>query len=275
MSPNPSPSRARLGARGRAIIVFVIALAVFVATYLLGVQNDVGQRAENALLRASTLSSNVPPPLDWVSLQSIAILAVLIALIALWRSGVGGAIHTVLAIGIAVLSAKALKNVFLERPEFHLENPGNSFPSGHAAVVSVLVMALILVLPSTGRWIVMLLSAPLLVTISAQLLMFGWHRPSDVFGGFALSLGTLAFGTIIRPARGPVESGTRGLRLVRTLFMVLGTLGFAVAFAVGVAGLGAGLNTRVMLAGEIAGGGAALWVLALVSLLRIPVRGRR
>lgn len=241
---------------------------------MLGVQNDAGQRAENALLRASNLTSDVPPPLDWVSLQSIAVIAVLIAIIALFRSGVGGVVHALAAIAVAVVSAKALKNVFLERPEFHLENPGNSFPSGHAAVVSVLIMTLLIVLPSTGRWIVMLLGAPLLITISAQLLAYGWHRPSDVFGGFALALGTLALGAVIRPARGPVPPATPGLRRMRALLMGLGTLAFVVALVVGMAGLGAGVNERILLAGQIAGGGAAVWALALASLLRIPARTR-
>ncbi|MFG3557169.1 phosphatase PAP2 family protein [Micromonospora sp. NPDC047557] len=88
----------------------------------------------------------------------------------------------------AVVTAGAVKSA-LPRPDFAIEGSTthNSFPSGHVAVATALVLAYLLVLPGWARrWLVVPGAAGVSV-IGAATMIAGWHRFSDVLGGVLLS----------------------------------------------------------------------------------------
>ncbi|MET8088437.1 phosphatase PAP2 family protein [Micromonospora sp. NPDC005237] len=89
----------------------------------------------------------------------------------------------------AVAAAGAVKAA-LPRPDFAIEGSTthNSFPSGHVAVATALVLAYLLVLPGWARrWLVVPGAAGVSV-IGAATMIAGWHRFSDVLGGVLLSV---------------------------------------------------------------------------------------
>ncbi|WP_405431933.1 phosphatase PAP2 family protein [Micromonospora sp. NBC_00617] len=88
----------------------------------------------------------------------------------------------------AVATAGAVKSA-LPRPDFAIEGSTthNSFPSGHVAVATALVLAYLLVLPGWARrWLVVPGAAGVSV-IGPATMIAGWHRFSDVLGGVLLS----------------------------------------------------------------------------------------
>ncbi|MEV4822328.1 phosphatase PAP2 family protein [Micromonospora sp. NPDC049274] len=89
----------------------------------------------------------------------------------------------------AVATAGAVKSV-LPRPDLTIEGATshNSFPSGHVAVATALVLAFLLALPGWARrWLVVPGAAGVSV-IGAATMIAGWHRFSDVLGGVLLSV---------------------------------------------------------------------------------------
>lgn len=253
------------GGRSRAAWFTVFWLVVGVGSYVLGVRNALGQRAENSVLDAAEFTTNPPPPLNLVSIPTVAIALVVIGLLALWAHGLRRAFVVTIVPALAILASQLLKLQLLTRPQlFELDAP-NTFPSGHMTVFTALVGALIWAVPARIRAIVALLGAVLLGAVGWQLLAYGWHRPSDVFGGIALVCCVFALAGLVRPAH------TRGrIALARTVSVGLALVGWILAggalVLAGVAGLQA--SSELMLsAGEF--GGLAAGALAARSLLRL------
>ncbi len=245
----------RTGGRRRALWFTLLWLGVGVGSYVLGVRFTLGQRAEESVLEAADFTTNPPPPLNLVSIPSVAVALVVIGLIALFAHGLQRAIVVTLAPAAAIVASQLLKIHVLTRPElFELDAP-NTFPSGHMTVFTVIVAALIWAVPAQLRAFTALGGAALLSVVSWQLLAYGWHRPSDVLG--ALALGTLAFAlaALLRPARsrGTVVLGST----VSVGLVVIG--GVAVAGALVLAGIAASTgNAGLMLsAGEFGGVGTS------------------
>ncbi|MFC5927116.1 phosphatase PAP2 family protein [Micromonospora vulcania] len=119
--------------------------------------------------------------------------------------GIGMVLGTVGVAGI-------LKEL-LPRPDFQIESSTthNSFPSGHVAAATALLLAFMLVLPGWARrW----LTAPGAVGVSviaSATMIAGWHRFSDVLGGvlLAVALFCLAAAALAaRPGAGDPRGGT-------------------------------------------------------------------
>jgi hypothetical protein len=156
---------------------------------------------------------------------------------------------------LAIVASQLLKQQLLTRPQlFELDLP-NTFPSGHMTVFTVLTAALIWAVPTRVRSFVTLGGAALLAAAGWQLLAYGWHRPSDVFGG--LALGTLAFSLacLIRPAT------ARGLAVLgRTTSIGLVLIGWTmVAAALALTGMAAWRESADLMlsAGEFGGVGVS------------------
>ncbi|CAG7603099.1 phosphatase PAP2 family protein [Leucobacter soli] len=178
--------------RGKALLYALFALGVGVVSYVIGVQSGIGQLAEQSVLGASEFTFDPPAPLSLVSTWSVGA-ALLVILLVAWRyRGFGRALWIVLFGGAAILASQLLKQEWLIRPSLLDFEADNTFPSGHMTVFAVVVGGAIWALPAASRGVAGVLGAMLLGTASWQLLAFGWHRPSDVFGG--LALGVLAFG---------------------------------------------------------------------------------
>ncbi|MBM7489075.1 membrane-associated phospholipid phosphatase [Micromonospora luteifusca] len=89
----------------------------------------------------------------------------------------------------AVVVAGAVKSV-LPRPDLQIESSTthNSFPSGHVAVATALLLAFMLVLPGWARrWLAVPGAAGVTVIASATMIA-GWHRFSDALGGVLLGV---------------------------------------------------------------------------------------
>nr|WP_272928713.1 phosphatase PAP2 family protein [Leucobacter luti] len=155
----------------------------------------------------------------------------------------------------AIATSQLLKLHLLTRPElFELDAP-NTFPSGHMTVFTALTAALIWAVPAGIRALVAVAGTVLLGVVSWQLLAYGWHRPSDVFGALALGVVAFALAGLARPARvrGAVVLGS-------TISIGLALVGWIVVFgALILAGVAAlrGNADLMLTAAEFGGVGAS------------------
>ncbi len=241
--------------RLRALWFAIFWAVVGVGSYVLGVQNALGQRAENSVLDAAEFTYSPPPPLNLVSIPSVAIALLVVGIIAFFVHGIRRALVVTVVPALAIVASQLLKQQLLTRPQlFELDLP-NTFPSGHMTVFTVLTAALIWGVPTRVRSFVTLGGAALLAAAGWQLLAYGWHRPSDVFGG--LALGTLAFSLacLIRPAT------ARGLAVLgRTTSIGLVLIGWTmVAAALALTGMAAWRESADLMlsAGEFGGVGVS------------------
>ncbi|GAA2190000.1 hypothetical protein GCM10009848_37070 [Micromonospora lupini] len=103
----------------------------------------------------------------------------------------------------AVATAGAVKSA-LPRPDFAIEGSTthNSFPSGHVAVATALVLAFLLVLPGWARRLFVVPGAAGVSVIGAATMIAGWHRFSDVLGGVLLSMALFCLASAALTVRG-------------------------------------------------------------------------
>jgi undecaprenyl-diphosphatase len=123
-----------------------------------------------------------------VSLLASAVVIVLL-LARAWRQ----ALFVTVAVSSAVLLNLWLKVIFHRRPPnvvAPLMDPSKySFPSGHAMATTALATALVIIAwPTRGRWVVTPLALAYAFLIGVSRVYLGVHFPSDVLGGWALSL---------------------------------------------------------------------------------------
>lgn len=121
---------------------------------------------------------------------TVTMSTVVVAMVA-WRyAGRRPAVETVLSISVALGLAESLKALLptvSHRPGEHLVI-GGSFPSGHVAVTTALVLAVLSV--STPRF-ARVLRVPAVVLPAAtavSTIAVGWHRPSDAVGGVLVAV---------------------------------------------------------------------------------------
>lgn len=210
--------------RLRVLWILAFWVAVGAGAYVLGVLNTTGQRLEENALSASRFNTDPPAPLSLVSPVSIAIALVLLGLIALWVHGIGRTLLVTLVPAFAIVASQLLKSEVLWRPDLLTLAAENSFPSGHMTVFTTLVASAVFAVPKQIRALVAVGGAVLLGVVSSQLLVYGWHRPSDVLGALALGAASFAIATFISPLR-----PSRGVWLVRTSSIALAFIGWIVA----------------------------------------------
>lgn len=186
--------------RARAALSTLFWAVVGVASFVLGVLNPVGQQAEERVLTAAEFTTAPPPPLNLISPVSIALVLAVLGLIALASYGWRRALGIILVSGVTIVASQLLKSSLLRRPDLLYDAP-NTFPSGHMTVFVVLVVAMVWAVPAVIRPWVTFGGAVLLCIASWQLLEYGWHRPSDVYGAIALGTAAFALASLIRPLR--------------------------------------------------------------------------
>jgi membrane-associated phospholipid phosphatase len=123
-----------------------------------------------------------------VSLLTSAAVVVLL-LVRAWRQ----ALFVAVAVSSAVLLNLWLKVLFHRRPPnvVHplLAPDKYSFPSGHTMSATALATALIIIAwPTRWRWVVTPLALAYAFLVGVSRVYLGMHFPSDVLGGWALSL---------------------------------------------------------------------------------------
>lgn len=255
--------------RRRAVWFLAFWAVVGVASYVLGVRNVLGQRAEESVLDAAEFTFTPPAPLNLVSVPTIAIALAVVGVVAWASHGLRRALVVTAIPAGAIVAAQLLKLRLLTRPELFELDAANTFPSGHMTVFAAISCALVWAVPSRVRAFVALGGAALIAAVGWQLLAYGWHRPSDVYGGIALAVAAFALAALILPptSGGPVVLG-------RSTSVGLAIVGWVcVAAAVVLVGIAvANESSALMLsAGEFGGVGAG----ALAARTMLLLAGRR
>ncbi|MEW2427084.1 phosphatase PAP2 family protein [Micromonospora sp. NPDC047644] len=173
----------------------------------------------------------------------------------------------------AVLLAGAVKSE-LPRPDLEVlsSTTHNSFPSGHVAAATALLLAFMLVLPGWARrWLAVPGAAGVSVIASATMIA-GWHRFSDVLGGvllgvtlFCLAAAALATWSGGRDTTGGSDAGSLWRRLAEA---VVGLVVLVWASLVVVPGLAASVQRGLLIAIVAAAASTMVLVGAVVLLVR-------
>jgi membrane-associated phospholipid phosphatase len=134
-----------------------------------------------------TVAGVLPHLLNPVLFTLFGISFVLIA-IARERPRVALAVGLIMALG--PLTAELLKPLMAHSHVSvgFLRIGAASYPSGHSTAAGVLAMSAVLVAAPRWRPLVAALAAAFMLAVGAALLIRAWHMPSDVLGGWLLSL---------------------------------------------------------------------------------------
>ncbi|MBK1783677.1 phosphatase PAP2 family protein [Prauserella cavernicola] len=107
-----------------------------------------------------------------------------------------GAVAGVVLFACSIAGARVLKNL-VQRPDLGIAGSSthNSFPSGHVAAATAVVLAVLLVLPPRARWWAAVPGLVAVAAVGGATMIASWHRLSDVLGAVLLAgaLGCLAF----------------------------------------------------------------------------------
>lgn len=203
----------------------------------------------------------------------IAVLLGVVLLVGVLRRRLVAGVVGVGMVVCAVLVAGAVKSA-LPRPDLQIESSTthNSFPSGHVAAATALLLAFMLVLPGWARrWLAVPGAAGVSVIASATMIA-GWHRFSDVLGGvllgvtvFCLAAAALAAWPGDRDAAGGADGGSLWRRLAET---AVGLVVLVWALVVVVPGLAASVQRGLLVAIVAAAASTMFLVGAVVFLVR-------
>ncbi|WP_167517517.1 phosphatase PAP2 family protein [Micromonospora orduensis] len=174
----------------------------------------------------------------------------------------------------AVLVAGATKSALL-RPELQVETSTthNSFPSGHVAAATTLLLAFLLVVPARARRWIALPGAAGVTVIAGATMVAGWHRFSDALGGVLLGVALFCLAAAVlvgRPGVVRTTPGAPGGGAVRPGLTeaVVGLLGLGCVLLLVVPGLRAALPPGVLVAVLAVAGLTVLAVGSAVYLVR-------
>ncbi len=184
------------GQSARRLALLGLGAAVLVAPlWLLTTQTIEGQRVADLILYGRVLADPAAreiavEALATVSIAAAGITALGLATLGLVRGGFGLAIASLVLIGGANVTTVLLEELLL-RPNLlgsAAYATGNSFPSGHIALVASLGFAAILVVPRRLRTPVAILASALVAVVGLSTITAGWHRLADVVGAVLISL---------------------------------------------------------------------------------------
>jgi membrane-associated phospholipid phosphatase len=166
-----------------------------VVLYVVAVRTGWGQRIDNAALAGRTTRPAVQRAtahlLDTITLSSLVLGSAVIALIAVARRRMHLAVTAGALLLVANVTAQVLKDRVLTRSLLVSPDPlGPSFPSGHATVAMSLTIALVLVVPARMRAATAIGGLLYACAVGAGTVTAGWHRASDVIGGYLVAIGT-------------------------------------------------------------------------------------
>lgn len=107
------------------------------------------------------------------------------------------AAFAVSAVAAALITTQVLKHVLLARPDFNFGTVGNSFPSGHTTAAAAAMGLMYLISPPKLRPIVQPFAWIFATVTGLSTLICGWHRPSDIAGGFLIAVFWLVLASAI------------------------------------------------------------------------------
>ncbi|MBK1789381.1 phosphatase PAP2 family protein [Prauserella cavernicola] len=225
---------------------------VAVAVYVLAVLTETGQRLENAALRGadeagSRDQSTADDALGEITLYSLAVAVVAVAVIGLVRKRLDLAIAAVGVIVAGQLVTQALKRFVLPRPAL-VEVTGhyaeNSLPSGHTTIAMTVLFAALIVVPYRWRGVALFFVLSWAVGIGAYTVTAKWHRLSDTLAADAVSLAVACLASWWLARRGLVRRHDGPRRVPRVLIVAFASLGGVFFLALGTILLGAPLVTE-------------------------------
>ena len=222
---------------------------VAVVVYVLAVLTPVGQSLENAALRgADQLSAheagNANHNLDQITVYSLAVAVVLVAVIGLLRRRWELAVASVGVIVAGQIVTQGLKRYVLPRPSLvpltgHYAE--NSLPSGHTTIAMTVLFAALIVVPYRWRGVALFFALSWAVSIGAYTVTAKWHRLSDTLTADAISLALACLASWWLARRGLVRHHDGQRRIPRILIIVLTALTGLLSLALGAFLLGASL----------------------------------
>lgn len=143
-----------------------------------------------ALERYSAINSVAEVLPHLVNPLLFTVCAIAFVLIAISRERPRVALAVALIMTLGPVSAELLKPL-LAHPHVQVgftRIGASSYPSGHSTAAGVLAMSAVLVAAPRVRPLVAALAAVFMLAVGAALLIRAWHMPSDVLGGWLLSL---------------------------------------------------------------------------------------
>ncbi|MEU7589276.1 phosphatase PAP2 family protein [Micromonospora sp. NPDC049230] len=172
----------------------------------------------------------------------------------------------------AVVLAGAGKSA-LPRPDLGIDSSTthNSFPSGHVAAATALLLAFMLVLPGWARRWLAVPGAAGVSVIAAATMIAGWHRFSDALGGVLLGVTVCclaAAALAARGDRGPDGRPDGGSRWRGLPGAALGLAALVWALVVVVPGLAVSVQRGALVAIVAAGAMTVFLVGSVVFLVR-------
>ncbi len=230
--------------------VAVLSALAAVAIYVFAVLTPVGQALENGALRgADQLSANevsdANQNLNEITVYSLAVAVVAVAVIGLLRRRWELAVAAVGVIGAGQLVTQGLKRYVLPRPplvQVSGHYAANSLPSGHTTIAMTVLFAALIVVPYRWRGVAMFFAMSWAIGIGAYTVTAKWHRVSDTLAAdaVALSLACLASWWLAR--RGLVRHHDGRRRIPRVLFVLITAAFGLLALALGGVFLWSGLS---------------------------------
>jgi membrane-associated phospholipid phosphatase len=219
----------------RAFAVAAGAALAMAVCYLACVRTREGQRLDQAALDRVGSSDGagltVASLLANLTVGAMTFVLVSCVVVALVRRRWALAWAAAVLVGGALGSTELLKHEVLDRPDFGY-GVTNTLPSGHTTVVASLVLAGLLVVPRGGRWAVGLAGSVGIAVTGVGTVVAGWHRPSDVAAGIAVTLawgcGVLGVLALVHGTQPAVRPSVRplalfgGLALAAALFLAVG-----------------------------------------------------
>ncbi len=129
--------------------------------------------------------------LDVITTTSLGFMIVALAAVAILRRRPWLALCAAASVGGAAILAQLLK-ADLPQERLALYAEGLRFPSGHSTIALALGLAAVLIAPSRLRVPVAVVAVLFASAIGICVVAAGWHRSSDVAGGFLLATGWTA-----------------------------------------------------------------------------------
>ncbi|MFT3715708.1 MAG: hypothetical protein QM774_07110 [Gordonia sp. (in: high G+C Gram-positive bacteria)] len=203
-APQRSPWRPSPWRRVADVAWAIVALAAFVAVYMLLVHTSPGQIVDDeTMVRFSALTGHEHPTpglLSRIQLPLLLAAGVILAIVCTARRSWLLFLHAcVLVFGTTVL-AIGLKNG-LPRPAFGVGAPLNSFPSNTVAAFTATALALAAVAAPRYRRFVFRIGALVVIVVGVMVIALQWHRPSDVLGAILLAAAVAALTEAVLPVR--------------------------------------------------------------------------
>jgi len=171
-------------------------VVLFAALYFAAARTSIGQRIDDAALRDRTSDRSIQLAsdqiLDTISMSSLALATSALVFIAVVRARPRLAVCVGLFIvGANVTTQLAKSSSILIRPTLldSLSSLGStpSFPSGHATVAMSVALGLLLVSTPRFRKAAGTVGVVYAILIGAATITGGWHRPSEVVGGYLVA----------------------------------------------------------------------------------------